>query len=145
MGKRQRNQSHTKRDTTDDIATDSQVLRKFIQKQSLTPVLQHPVTPKTNLQPIQDRRTWHPDKHRSLQATDGRKHRLKVAARTLAGKAQLSRPQGHLTHRIGFEAPKKLLLCIRRARRRAVLFAMKKTGKGARSRKHRNQWSNIQC
>lgn len=145
MGKRQHNQTHTKRDTFDDIATDSEVLRNFIKKQSLTPSLHTFVSPKTNLKPIQDRRTWHPDKHRSLQAIDGKKHRLKVSQTRAGRSSSISRPHGPLPHRIAFEAPKKLLLCIRRARRRAVLFAQNKTGKGARSRKHRNQWSDIRC
>lgn len=140
MAKRQHNQTHTKRDTFDDIATDSEVLRNFIKKQTLTPAFTPVVSPKTNLKPLQDRRTWHPDKHRSLLSTDGAKHKLKVSQ----SPRQL-RPQVSLPHRIAFQAPKKLLLCIRRSRRRAVLFAFNKTGKGARSRKHRNQWSDIRC
>lgn len=145
MGKRQRNQQHTSKRDDNDIATDSEVLRNFIKKQTLT--LPAPVhfSPKINLQPLQDRRTWHPDQHRSLQRLDGSKHRLKLASPVRAVKAKLSRPHGPLPHRVAFEAPKKLLLCIRRARRRAVLFAFNKTRKGAGSRKRRNQWSDIKC
>lgn len=36
-------------------------------------------------------------------------------------------------------------VCLRRAERREVLFAKKRTGKGARSRRRRNEYSSHRC
>lgn len=47
--------------------------------------------------------------------------------------------------RLAFEVPKSVLVCARRKMRKEVLFAKRKTGKGARSRKHRNIWSIVKC
>lgn len=44
-----------------------------------------------------------------------------------------------------FHAPKRVVLCVRRKQRREVIIALKHAGKGARSRKHRNEWSNVKC
>lgn len=46
---------------------------------------------------------------------------------------------------VSFVAPKAVLVCVRRKQRREVLFAGRKTGKGARSPKRRNEWSNVKC
>lgn len=45
-----------------------------------------------------------------------------------------------------FRQHQRLLVCIRRTRRREVLHAMRKTGKGSRSLKRRyNEWSRYSC
>ena len=44
-----------------------------------------------------------------------------------------------------FNAPKKVLVCVRRKQRREVLMAFNKGGKGARSRRRRNEWSDVKC
>lgn len=47
---------------------------------------------------------------------------------------------------IAFADPRSTIACIRRQRRREVLHALRKTGKGAKARKrHRNQNSEIRC
>lgn len=46
---------------------------------------------------------------------------------------------------MAFEAPKRVLVCVRRKQRREVLHALNKTRKGAGARKRRNQWSNVSC
>lgn len=46
---------------------------------------------------------------------------------------------------IAFQAPKQVTLCVRRRRRREVLFAIRKTRVGVNSPKHRNQWSKVKC
>lgn len=47
---------------------------------------------------------------------------------------------------IAFADPRSTIACIRRQRRREVLHALRKTGKGSKARKrHRNQNSDIRC
>lgn len=46
---------------------------------------------------------------------------------------------------IGFEDPKRVLICVRRVVRREVLFAKRKTRKGARGAKRRNYYSDVRC
>lgn len=47
---------------------------------------------------------------------------------------------------IGFQDPRRVLICVRRKARREVLFAKRQTGRGAKARRHRrNQYSNVRC
>lgn len=46
---------------------------------------------------------------------------------------------------VRFASPDTVLVCARRHRRREVLFALRKTGKGARSKRRRNSYSNTRC
>lgn len=49
-------------------------------------------------------------------------------------------------YKFSFAVPKKVELCVRRKQRREVLFAVRRTGKGARSvRRRRNYWSGVTC
>lgn len=45
----------------------------------------------------------------------------------------------------GFRSPARVSLCVRRHRRREVLFALRKTGKGSRSPRRRNYWTDVKC
>lgn len=48
--------------------------------------------------------------------------------------------------RIRFSDPKRVAICVRRHTRREVLFALKKTGKGARAHKRKwNENSEVRC
>ena len=47
--------------------------------------------------------------------------------------------------RMSFRVPTRVSICVRRGVRRSVLFALKRTGKGARSRKRFNYWSAVRC
>lgn len=44
-----------------------------------------------------------------------------------------------------FDAPRDVIICIRRKIRREVMFALRKTGRGARSKKRFTAWSKIRC
>lgn len=46
---------------------------------------------------------------------------------------------------LGFAVPEHVKRCVQRKDRREVLFALRRTGKGARSKKHRNLWSSVSC
>lgn len=50
-----------------------------------------------------------------------------------------------LSARAAFDEPHKVVVCVRRKVRREVLFAKRKTGRGARSPKRRNLWSDVKC
>lgn len=47
--------------------------------------------------------------------------------------------------KLGFAVPEKVARCVRRKTRREVMFATRQTGKGARSRRKRDYWSNVRC
>lgn len=44
-----------------------------------------------------------------------------------------------------FASPRKVLVCVRRKTRRQVLHALNRTGRGARSKKHQNNFSRVSC
>lgn len=56
--------------------------------------------------------------------------------------------RGSIPHRIGFEVPRQVVLCLRRKRRREIMHALGKAGRGGvgRGRKRRtNEFSEIGC
>lgn len=46
---------------------------------------------------------------------------------------------------VAFNAPAETLVCIRRSRRKQVLFAKNKAGKRGQRKPRRSQWSSIKC
>lgn len=139
--KHQSNQSLNKNRDTFDIATDSEVVRNFIKKQTLTPRLHlAPPTFKTH-QPMEDRRAFHPDgkTKRPIDAVPRSAARLKVAP------ASVRQNPLKLPGRVAFTAPNGVAVCVRRKNRREVLFALNRTKKGAGSPKRRNSWSDVKC
>lgn len=62
---------------------------------------------------------------------------------TQSPKKQIGR--GRVPYQIAFQAPAETLVCVRRYRRREVLFAKKKTGKGGQRRPRRSKWSGTKC
>ena len=109
---------------------------------------------------VQDNRTWTPDPVGRAKTVTGNKPRIIAKANVKrgpggrplrsSGRANLflgrAHSVGQVSSRLGFSVPHDVLVCIRRAMRREVLFALKKrkAGSGARRRK-RNQWSDIDC
>lgn len=53
----------------------------------------------------------------------------------------------HISRRVGFQHPWQVMICIRRRRRREVIFALGRAGAGGRSerRVRRNEWSEVRC
>lgn len=90
------------------------------------------------LAPITDRRTYHPaPRFRPVTVSGSRHH-------TLAPGKKFLTPFG-VTPIVRFEAPRKIAVCVRRKTRREVLFAQRRTGKGARSPRRRDEWSDVSC
>lgn len=146
MGRKHRHSSSkTRSDDAFDVSTDSEVLRTFIKKNSALPSpIIHPSPPKP-LKLFEDRRTFHPDgKNRPLTAVNARPRTVIRAERSSEA---ISRPHAapKLSPRLSVEPASKIAVCIRRKTRREVIFALNKTGKGARSKRTRNQWSNTSC
>lgn len=48
--------------------------------------------------------------------------------------------------KFAFAVPRKVELCVRRAQRKQVMFALRRTGKGSRApRRRRNYWTGVSC
>ena len=136
----------TQRDDT-DIATDSEVLRKFITTpKPYTPV----VTPQLHL-PSFDARRFHPDPVTRPISEPRSSSRLRIpsnGAVSVSGPSRTAvgnRRAGTLPHNVAFSQPKQVSVCIRRKARREVLFAKNRTNKGAKARRTRSQWSEVKC
>ena len=48
-------------------------------------------------------------------------------------------------YQIAFSAPAETLVCVRRKRRKEVLFAKRKTGKGGQKKARWSKWSKYRC
>lgn len=107
-----------------------------------------PVTfsrPRVALSEIEDRRTYHPlGFFRPARSFNRSQHTL-VVKQPPKNRDRFSGLRG-LPTAIQFHAPKKVLVCVRRQRRKEVIHALKKIGKGAAKRfRRRSYYSNIHC
>lgn len=89
------------------------------------------------MQEVQDDRLYTPDVHRAERSVGGRR-----IPRGLSDTAAFNRFRPVLR----FDEPQRVIRCVRRKRRRSVLFAMRKTGKGSASVfRRRTIWSSVAC
>lgn len=100
------------------------------------PLRPAPLTYSIPLTVIEDRRQFHP--------SPGRSPRLVTGAANHTLKAKTTRAFIPPTQ-VMFDAPSKVLVCVRRKVRRGVLHALKKTGKGGMRKPRRNFWSSVSC
>lgn len=112
--------------------------------------------PSTNygdlLRAIEDRRLSHPEvapRPRVFSGTPARitvapPSRAKVRAGVAARRVEKGLPAFPREQHV-FAAPQKVLVCVRRAIRREVLHALKKTRSGAGRSPRRNRFSNVRC
>jgi len=101
------------------------------------------LTPHQTLNLIkEDRREYHPSRPLRPAAAIRRVHaRLLPKSVDRFGKAIRALPYG-----VRFAMPRNVAICIRRRIRKEVLHAIKRAGSASgRSRKRRNQWSNVTC
>lgn len=105
------------------------------------------LTPPTDL--LGDRRQYHPlGPLRGAVSFSGGQHALRATDRKNVDRfAGLRKFPSQTKASIGFDAPVSVLVCVRRKRRKEVLFAKRKTGRGgARQRRPRRNWfSKIHC
>lgn len=104
----------------------------------------------------EDRREFHPspDFHRPARNVFGDpRHYLVVGKkprRSIRRSLALVRPRrasgvSGPTPRIAFAVPENVAICVRRKRRREVMFATRKNGKTGQRRPRRNAYSGVQC
>lgn len=100
----------------------------------------------TLLSEIEDRRRFNPAGPYAPPATFGGRGSRKIVERLLRPSKSLQAGSGFMpASRLGFAVPEKVAVCVRRKRRREVLFAVKGTGKGARAKRTYNYFSSIDC
>lgn len=95
----------------------------------------------SSLEPIEDRRTFHPEQAlRPARSFSRATHALEVSRSPASRRAHLP------PSRVVFEDANRVLVCVRRKRRREVVFAMGKAGKGQHRRApRRSYFSDIGC
>lgn len=123
MAKRSKNQG-----TRDDLSSLTVTLRS---------------RPARAIQLIEDLRTFHP-------APAERPARLFSGVTATVGLAdQPQKKKGTRRSRVpvqlAFTAPQQTLVCVRRRRRKEVLFAKNKTGKRGQRRARWSKWSDTKC
>lgn len=127
MGRRRRRNRSSQRDHN-TIATT--VLRNPM---SLSPV---PV--------LSDRRAFHPDGFFS-PVSSARKWQRAIVEMPNVNTGR-SNARGRVPKRgFHFAVPDAVSVCVRRKQRREVLFAFRRTGKGSRSLRKRNYWTDVRC
>ena len=140
MGRKRHSNTPHHSDERDD---NSPSLEKLLRPQIIKKPLPSPYTPSpqkilsNTLRQIEDRRTFHPQaEKRPARSINRAQHKL-----------VLHKPNApKLSHKVAFSAPKNVLICIRRKRRKEVLFAKKQTRKGAGAKRHRrNYFSEVTC
>lgn len=110
-----------------------------------TLAFQPPPEVRSTLMDVEDFRTWTPSRVRRPKTLRGNPSR--VSHSQAAPVRRKYTYQTNFDYGLGFTYPKHVVLCVRRHRRREVLHALRKTGRGGRwNRKpRRNQWSNVKC
>lgn len=95
-----------------------------------------------NLSSIQDFRTFDfaPASRPALLFTGG-----KASVRAAPARSGSSRSRALLPSKIMFASPDRVIVCVRRKKRREVLFAKRRTGRGSRGPRRFNRFSQIRC
>lgn len=141
--------------TSDDFEDD---LQSMLAAEQAIPRRLHAASP-PKATSFNDLRRWAPDRlddyQEPVREATGRPARIvhKVATRNAIGrrgKASALRNthvlfSKTLSDRPYFGSPTTTSLCVKRRQRRESLFALRRTGKGARTPKRRNKWSSISC
>lgn len=123
-----------------------------------------PLTPMApfSLPLLEDRRQFHPegpvrpprsfDHYSTVKIHEPKNRSAAKRTRTYSPSSDLwdnprksTRNRRAASQEIGFSAPDRVAICIRRKRRREVLHALRKTGRGGRVRRRLNHYSKIRC
>lgn len=147
MGKSRRRNRNSSPTVSSTARRDVRNITNAIHESLLAPVF----SPVTSLRLYEDRRLWHPEgRYAPARSFSRSRHRLREVAPSRVSEARRSRSVSNMSslpvHRIGFERPERVLICVRRKMRREVLFARRKTGRGVKRRRPRFNWySKISC
>lgn len=94
---------------------------------------------------VEDRRHFHPaGDFRPARSRRSANHRLDAADRRLRSPVPVWKSES-IPSRVVFHAPKSVLICVRRNRRREVLFASGGASKRHKRRPRRNWFSAVSC
>lgn len=132
-----------------DVVTSHSITNRRLPRSVLS--LVSPVPYLSPLTHIEDRRLWHPEgRYAPARSFSRSRHRLTIVSGS--SRSHVSRRSRGLpslsslpAHRIGFEQPERVLICVRRKMRREVLHALRKTGRVGQRRPRRNWYSSISC
>ena len=132
-----------------DVLTPSPIANPRLPRVT-APSLSLPVLrPSSLLTEIEDRRTYSPlGPLRGAVSFSGAQHGLRAVDRKTTDRfSGLRKFPSQTKAHVGFDAPVHVLVCVRRKRRKEVLFAKRKTGSGGgRQRRPRHNWfSKIHC
>lgn len=96
---------------------------------------------------LSDRRLFHPDPVTPVYSPRKSQRRIvEVPNVSRSGRKAVRSSKRSRGFKFSFAVPRKVELCVRRHRRREVLFAMRRTGKGSRAvRRRRNYYSGVTC
>lgn len=109
-----------------------------IAKQSL--LLRH--WPVSDLRMFEDRRQFYPEVFRPARGVFSWSSGITVSE----PRRETRHNRFKVPHGLSFSVPRDVFICVRRKNRRSVLFAKRKTGKGARARvRRRNEYSDVRC
>lgn len=87
-----------------------------------------------------DRRTFYPDDFRPAVHRSGRPHTLTISSHVVRA------PIDHFpSPHVAFDAPKSVMVCVRRKQRKEVLHATRKAGKRGQKAPRRSVFSDIHC
>lgn len=100
--------------------------------------------PSVTLSMYEDRRQFTPEPYTRVAFALPRKAAHLVVKQPSQKPAKAMYP-GVLPSGVSFRVPDRVAICVRRGRRKEVLFALNKTGKGAHSPKKRNSFSKVSC
>lgn len=100
------------------------------------PVLNGLARARAIVRAIEDRRRWDPL---------GGLHPAGALERSSRALVENLPAGPRVASRFSFAVPNRVAICVRRKTRREVLFAERKTGKGAKAPRRRNRWSDIGC
>lgn len=114
------------------------------QRDVYNPIATRSVLRNTYLTDIEDRRLYDP--LRDYRPAKGlSKYAAEIGIKPY--KQRRDKPRKAMTPDVfKFNVPAKVAICVRRKKRREVLFAKKRTGKGARAyRRRRNYYTEVSC
>lgn len=96
----------------------------------------------SHLRLFEDRRTWHPlPSSLRVPRTFNSYARLRITPTPRYPR----HPSTYPSPSISFVAPQRVVLCVRRQRRREVLHALHKAGRGGQRSPRWTPWSSVRC
>lgn len=101
------------------------------------------------LRSIEDRRYFYPERFSEpARSTSSQNHRLKVYVPPAPASQWIGKPTYSYAAppvRVGFMNPSRVMVCVRRAQRKEVLFALGRSGRNGQKRHRMSDYSDVHC